>query len=176
MRSLPKNIFRVVATVAVMLFSHSLVHSQTDDAEQVKPRPGQNRVIKRPNLLRELNLRPDQLDAIRKYNAERKPMMQAAQKKVADTKRELDKAAYAEVLDENAVNLRFSEHQNARLEIARLRLDGELFIRKLLDADQLKTFSTLKQNFDRRRQQINERQPIRRNLKRRMEQRSQPQK
>src|SRR5215216_3470347 len=53
---------------------------------------------RRPNLLAELGLSPDQVQQIRKMNQERRPAMMDAQRRMRDANRNLDMAIYGETV------------------------------------------------------------------------------
>ena len=67
--------------------------------------------------------------------------------------RELDQAIYADLLDEGQVRSKLAAFQEAQKEVARLRFEEELAIRKILDAEQLQRFRELRRRFAENRQQ-----------------------
>src|SRR5690606_11073293 len=105
----------------------------------------------------------------RMLNRGRKPLMEAAQQRLRDANRELDAAIYGDSLDESAVAARLRAFQEAQAEIAAIRFQSELSLRKILDPDQLQTFRELRSQVERsredakkRRQQQRQDRPLRR--------------
>ena len=112
----------------------------------------------RPNLLQQLGLTPDQARQIRQINQARKPMIDEAQGRVREANMALDKAIYADNVDESEVQARIADLQKAQAEVARIRFTNELAIRRVLTAEQLGRFRDLRQQFAARtREEIKER-------------------
>ncbi len=109
-----------------------------EEASQVEGQPA------RPNLLQNLGLRQDQIRQIRMMNRNRKPLMDAAQQRLREANRALDVSIYGDSLDETAVQMRLQEFQQAQAEVARIRFQSELELRKLLTLDQLERFRMLR--------------------------------
>ena len=118
---------------------------------QDNPPPGgpeNRRDDSRPNLLAELGLAPDQVQQIRRMNQERRPRIQEARRRMGDAQRNLDMAIYGDVLVSDAeFQVRLKEFQAAEAELARLRFESELAVRKVLTAEQLVRFRELRQRF-----------------------------
>lgn len=102
---------------------------------------------RRPDLLQQLGLSPDQLLQIRQINRERKPLMDDAARRLREANRNLDMAIYADNVDENEVQQRLNEFHAAQAEISRLRFMGELQVRRVLTPDQLVKFRDLRAKF-----------------------------
>ena len=102
---------------------------------------------RRPDLLRQLGLSPDQLQQIRQINKERKPLMDEAARRLRDANRNLDMAIYADNVDENEVQQRLNEFHAAQSEMSRLRFMSELQVRRVLTPDQLVKFRDLRAKF-----------------------------
>ena len=124
-------------------------------------RPG----ARRPNLLAELGLSPEQLQQIRKLNQDQRPALMAARRRMGDAMRNLDMAIYADNVNDAEIQLRLKEFQAAEAEISRLRFESELAVRKLLNPDQLvkfrevrRRFQEMRRNMENRRQRRNGRQ------------------
>lgn len=123
----------------------------------------------RPNLLEHLGLTQDQIRQIRMMNRDRKPLMDAAQQRLRETNRALDMAIYGDTLDEPAVQARLKDFQQAQGEVARLRFQSELELRRILTPDQLARFRNLRarlgrvrENGQQRRQQPPNERPLQR--------------
>lgn len=114
---------------------------------------------RRPNLLQNLGLRPDQIQQIRAMNRRRRPVMEVAQLRLREANAALDRSIYADSLDEAEVSLRLREFQAAQAEVARIRFQSEVELRKILTPDQLVRFRTLRARVaDERRNALERRQ------------------
>ena len=127
----------------------------------------------RPNLFSELGLSPDQRQQIRRINQARRPRMIEARMALGEAQRKLDMAIYADSLNEADVQARLREFQMAEAELARLRFESELSIRKVLTPEQLVRFRDIRRQFaEERRRNGNQRRMNRRgNGMRRMQDR-----
>ncbi len=151
---------------AILLLSFFCVSGQeerppAEDAKQQFDRPQPDA---RPNLMRELGLSPEQMQQIRRLNAERKPLMNQAQQRLRMATRELDLAIYSDSVNDEEVQARLKELQAAQAEVARLRFTNELAVRKILTPEQLVRFRELRRSFaeQRRRNMQNNQRPNRR--------------
>jgi Spy/CpxP family protein refolding chaperone len=124
----------------------------------------------RPNLLQALGLSQDQVRQIRIMNRDRKPRMDAAQQKLREANRALDLAIYADEMNEDDIAAKLKEFQIAQADVARIRFNSELSLRKILTPDQLVRFRGLRERLanaarenmpNRRRNPLNAR-PLRR--------------
>lgn len=106
----------------------------------------------RPNILEELGLSREQFQAVRRLNADRKPLEQAARERFQNANRSLNAAIYADNVDDADFRTRLSEFQSAQAELARLKFNNELAIRKLLTPAQLVRFRELRRRFAEARQ------------------------
>ena len=98
----------------------------------------------RPNLIENLGLSRDQIRQIRIMNRDRKPAMEAAQLRLREANRALDMSIYGDALDENLVQVRLKEFQQAQGEVARIRFQSEVELRKILTPEQLVRFRGLR--------------------------------
>ncbi len=130
----------------VLTFSLA-VRAQEDQINNQPDNEMKRRVDKRPNVLRELGLSREQMQAIRRLNGERKLQMQEAQRKLADARKNLDMAIYADAVNDSEVQARLKEFQNAQAEAAAIRLNTEYGIRKILTPEQVVRFRQLRQRF-----------------------------
>lgn len=139
MRILSPRILILIALVAMFggaLYAQDPPHPQ--DAAQFEQQPD------RPNLLENLGLRQEQIRRIRLMNRDRKPAMDAAQLRLREANRALDMAIYGDSLDESAVQARLKEFQQAQGDVARIRFQSELELRKILTPEQLARFRMLR--------------------------------
>lgn len=101
----------------------------------------------RPNLMRELGLSPEQIQTMRRLNAEGKPLEMEARRRFEDANRELNIAIYGDSISEENVQTRLKAFQAAQAELARIKFSNELAVRKLLTPDQLVKFRELRRRF-----------------------------
>lgn len=111
----------------------------------------------RPNLFQELGLTGEQMQQIKRLNLERKPLLMEAQRRVREAMRNLDRAIYADTVNETEIAGRLKDLQTAQAEIAKLRLHNELEVRKLLTPEQLIKFRELRRRFAERRENFENR-------------------
>jgi len=141
------NLFSFLLVCLLSLSSFSAVNAQEEMPPADAPQKEFNRAAPRPNLLRELGLTREQIQQIRRINFNRKSIMMDAQRRVREATRNLDRAIYADALNENEITARLKDLQNAQAEIARLRSSNELEVRKILTPEQLVKFRELRQRF-----------------------------
>lgn len=137
--------FAVVAGLSMTAFSQNDPPVEPpQNARFAKPagQPGP-----RPNLLQELGLTREQIQAVRRINQERKPVEQAARKRFQDANRSLNMAIYSDNVDEADFQAKLSEFQSAQAEMARIKFANELAVRRVLTPDQLVKFRDLRQRF-----------------------------
>lgn len=111
----------------------------------------------RGKMLRDLGLSREQLQQIRKMNQERKPVMDAAHRRMAEANKALDQAIYADTLNEAEIESRLKEVHAAQNELNRLRYMNELQVRKVLTPEQLVKFREMREKFERIRENIRDR-------------------
>jgi len=102
---------------------------------------------RRPNLLAELGLSREQVQQIRRMNQERRPAMMQAQRRMREANRDLDMAIYRDSVNDEEFQARLKEFQAAQSELARLRFESELSVRKILTPEQLVRFRDLRRRF-----------------------------
>lgn len=108
---------------------------------------------RRPNLLAELNLSPQQIQQIRRMNQERRPRVMEARRRMGDAARNLDLAIYSDSVNDAEFQTRLKEFQAAEAELSRLRFESELAVRKVLTSEQLVRFLELRRQFHNNQQQ-----------------------
>ena len=161
----PKLIFLLAMLLLSPIFVLAQEEPRPEDPRSQFANPNQER----PNLLRALGLSREQVQQIRRIKAEHQPLRQAARQKIGETMRNLDQAIYSDSMNEKEVEQRLKEFQMAQAELARINFQDELAVRKLLTPDQLVTFRELRrrfgqarENMEKRRQNPDERLPLRR--------------
>lgn len=100
---------------------------------------------RRPGLLEMLGLTPDQVKQIRQLNKTLQPMRQEAQRRFAMANRALDDAIYADEANEELINQRMRELQQAQAELIKSRTMMETSVRKILTREQLIKFRELRE-------------------------------
>lgn len=127
--------------------------------EEQRPAANQPQDI-RANVLRQLGLSQEQFQQLRRMNAERKPLMDEAQKRFREANRSLDEAIYADQVSDADVQARLKEVQLAQAEVAKIRFMNELGVRRILTPEQLVRFRELRQRFEQARQNFENRRPL----------------
>ena len=157
---------RRILSPLVLILTLGLLAFAQDQPPQNPPAGDQ-----RPNVLAQLGLSQEQVQQFRRRNAEHRPLMEAAQKRLREANRELDNAIYSDSLSDETFQSKLHAFQEAQGEVTRLRFQNELSIRKILTPEQLTLFRELRRRFSNARDFIQERQLQRR---RRMQDRMQP--
>lgn len=106
----------------------------------------------RPQLLRELGLKPDQIRQIRMINGENREKMRDANFRLRESRKNLDAAVYANNADPALVEARLREFQNAQAEVIKIKTMTEFAIRQILTPEQLVKFRELRERFEQFRQ------------------------
>lgn len=125
--------------------------------EEMQRPPGPPPQDDRGDVLRELGLSQEQVQQIRRLNAERRPLMQEAQRRMREANRALDEAIYADEINEATVQARLKDVHAAQGEVARIRFMNEFAVRKILTPEQLVRFRELRAQFEERRQNFERR-------------------
>jgi Spy/CpxP family protein refolding chaperone len=97
------------------------------------------------DMLAELGLSQDQAQVLRRMNAERRPMVEAANKRLREANRALDQVIYGDAVDEMDFRARLKEFQEAQADVTRIRFENELTLRRVLTPDQLVKFRAIRQ-------------------------------
>ena len=106
----------------------------------------------RPNLLAELGLSPEQVQQIRRTNQQRRPAMEQAKRRMHLANRALDMAIYRDTVNDEEFQTCLKEVQAAQSDLARLRFENELSVRRVLTPDQLVRFRDIRRRFEEQRQ------------------------
>ena len=137
--------------MAVMITGSLTVFGQDGPPPDDPQRPPDRPEAHRPNLLAALGLSPEQVQQIRRMNQGRRIEIVRAQHRVGEATKALDAAIYADTFSEADYQARLREFHVAQAEVARLRFESELSIRKVLTAEQLVKFRDLREQFAQRR-------------------------
>ena len=137
----------------MMMFFFSTVRAQEDFSDNAAQKQNLNQQ-KRPSLLAELNLSPDQVQQIRRINRENQPLLREAQTRLREAKSALDQAIYADNSDETEVRAKLKSVHAAQAEVVKLRSTTEFAVRKVLTPEQLVKFRELRQRFTERTENL----------------------
>jgi Spy/CpxP family protein refolding chaperone len=156
---------KLIPAAAALLLLLSLpffASAQEDEAQQNQARTteqGQNN--QDADLIRRLQLTPDQIRQIRQIRRENGEEMRLSRQALIQAQRALDEAIYADTPSETEVEKRAHEVSAAQATVLRLRALTELRIRRVLTPEQLDTLrklraEALEQNRERRRERREE--------------------
>ena len=116
-------------------------------AQQQPPPPARPRG---DNLMRRLNLTPEQRRQLRRIRRQGEPETRELTRRVRLARRALDEAIYSDAVEESLVEQRSRELADAQAALVRLRATTELKVRRLLTPGQLQTFRELRMQAQRR--------------------------
>ena len=147
--------FYLFLAVVTLLFCITAANAQRtpppDGAKQDFVPPAEQQ---RPNLLGELGLSPEQTQQLRRMNIERKPRIEAANRRLREANRNLDQVIYGDSVDDGEFQIRLKEFQAAQAEVARIRFESELNVRRILTPDQLVKFRDIRRQFAETRREM----------------------
>ncbi len=139
------NLLNLIFVVFFIFSAFSAVKAQ-DETPQNAPNKQLDRE-RRPNLMAELVLSPEQRQQIRRINGEKRPLARDARERLKAANKNLDKAIYADVVNESEIQARVKEVQTAQVELSKIVFKYELAVRKILTAEQLAKFRDLRERF-----------------------------
>jgi len=125
---------RILTALLMLLTAATIALAQQDPALP----PGQ------ADPIEQLRLTPDQRQAIRRIVAENKDERQATNQRVRAANIALDQALDADPQDENLIDQRINELAAAQAAQLRLRIQTEIKIRRILNAEQIATLRRLR--------------------------------
>lgn len=144
------KLFLFIFAAAVMLPVSSLGQKLPPPGDPPLDGAPENR---RPNLLAALGLSPEQVQQVRQMNQERQPLIRQARMRMGEAQRNLDMAIYGDsIISDSEFQVRLKEFQAAEAELARLRFESELAVRRILTPEQLVRFREIRRRFAERRQ------------------------
>lgn len=150
----------------LILLISALVFASAVSAQEAKPAEGLPEYMHpsanqphdiRANVLPQLGLTEEQIQQISRVNAEKRPLMYAAQKRFREANRALDEVIYADQVNESDFQARLKDLQLAQAEVAKLRFMNELAVRRILSPEQLIHFREIRQKFEKARKDIENR-------------------
>lgn len=149
------NFLTLIFAGLILTVSFSAAKAQEQEqSPNDAARRGNFNQSRRPNLLAELDLSPEQISRIRRINAEKRAILREAQMKMRDANHNLDKAIYADVADETEIQSKLKDAQIAQAEVSKIRSMIEYAVRKVLTPDQLIKFREIRQRFMERLENI----------------------
>jgi Spy/CpxP family protein refolding chaperone len=119
--------------------------ARPDDSQEGEALPQQRPRRGGANLLLRLNLTPEQLAQLREIRGQSVPQERALLRRLNAARRALDEAIYADEVSDALVEERTAELSQALTALARLRAQTELRVRRVLTAEQLRSFRDLRQ-------------------------------
>ena len=125
-----------------------------EERQDMRAQPPNRPRDPRNNAIRQLGLSREQMQQIRRLNADRKPLMVEAQRRFRMANRALDEAIYGDRINEVDVQARLKDVQLAQAEVMKIRFTNEFAVRRILTPDQLFRFRGLRQRFEQNRQRL----------------------
>jgi Spy/CpxP family protein refolding chaperone len=158
----PTNYFNIAVLFTAVFLSAGMISAQeakpTGDPAAGDQRPVVKEMHDRGmDMLHQLGLSPEQVQQIRQIHVEQKPQMEAAQKRLREATRALNEAIYADQVNEADVHARIKERQIAQANVDRIRFMTEFAVRKVLTPEQLVRFREMREQFERMRENVNNR-------------------
>lgn len=144
---------KVFILTLMLCFSVNVFAQEVKTDEQPQPN-AQPTADNKVTLLRHLGLTREQIQQIRRINAERKPLMDAAQRRLREATKQLDDVIYADGIAEGEFQERLKNVQQAQAEVSRVRFSTEFAIRRVLTPEQLVKFRELHDRFEAAQQNI----------------------
>lgn len=139
------NFLSLVFAGLLVFSSFSAVKAQNEMPPDAPNKQSERQL--RPNLLAELDLSPPQRQQIRRVNAEKRPLIRDAKQRLQEAKSSLDRAIYADTVNETEFQIRLKDVQTAQAELNRIFFTYEFAVRRILSAEQLGKFKDLREQF-----------------------------
>jgi Spy/CpxP family protein refolding chaperone len=171
-KQVSKLLLIVLSSFLLFTASVSVKAQVADNGPQGEGAQEPGEPLDRPrDLIRELNLTPEQVGRIRAIHEQNKETRQAVQRRLRQAQGALDRAIYFENADENVIEERVRELAMAQAEAMRMRALTELSIRRVLTGEQLNTLRLLRRQArlaerERRQQRLENQPPARDRLDR----------
>jgi Spy/CpxP family protein refolding chaperone len=158
-----RSLLLYIACLVGLMTWTSAAFGQESPAVQKPRADSEQPAVQKFNLLSQLGLSIDQMQQIRKLNVQRKPRIEAAQRRLRLANRSLDDAIYGSDPADVEIDVRIKEVQAAQSDLIALRSTSELAVRRILTPEQLIRFRDLRSNFEqaRHQEQVKRRKAIR---------------
>jgi Spy/CpxP family protein refolding chaperone len=136
--------------IFLLLVAGCISTAIAQDGRPADPPPQQIKGLRdnHADMLHQLGLSEDQLQQIRKLHAAKRPLMDAAQKRLREATKALNDAIYADQVNDADIQIRLKDRQAAQAEVEKLRFMTELAVRRILTPEQLVRFRELRQRFE----------------------------
>ncbi|MEP7075655.1 MAG: hypothetical protein ABI878_07560 [Acidobacteriota bacterium] len=145
----------LITFAAMVVFLTAASGQEAPQPSQIKPPLVAEQTDEKPDLLGQLGLSREQIQRIRRMNADRKPLIEAANTRLREANKNLDQAIYGDVSVDSAEFLvRLNEYQSAQADVARIRFESELNVRRILSPDQLVKFRDIRRQFAEKRKEM----------------------
>ena len=131
--------------LAAAAFGAALLSAPALSQEQGQPQATPPQPARAQNLMQRLNLTREQREQLREIRRQSEPEVRARTRRVRLARRALDEAIYSDLLDEALVEQRARELTAAQSALVGLRASTELKVRRVLTAEQLQLFRTLRE-------------------------------
>lgn len=147
MKNFNASLFAGFSIFTLLLFGSIAVHAQETPETNTKQvaAADDKKPAQRPNLVRLLNLTPEQAQQIRAINQETREKVREANQRQRRARRALDEAIYAETPSREEVDRLSREFGEAQTAVAKIRTDIEFRIRQVMTAEQIARFRQLRQ-------------------------------
>ncbi|MFN2597086.1 MAG: Spy/CpxP family protein refolding chaperone, partial [Pyrinomonadaceae bacterium] len=122
--------------------------------EQQEPQPPQAGAANQFELMRSLNLTPEQRAQIARIRQETEEQARQINQRLRRARRALDEAIYANA-DESVVGARTRDVADAEAARVKMRADAELKLRRVLTPEQMATFREMRRQALLRQRQLN---------------------
>lgn len=136
-RSILLKLISVCLLTLTVFFNARAQKEATDDQKPAQP-------MRPMRILKELELTREQIQQIRRINAQRQPIIQAATRNLREASRALDVAIYADAPNEEEIQAKMKDVQAAQAELLKARTMTEFMIRKVLTPEQLEKFRQMR--------------------------------
>ncbi len=145
----------------IVAFTSICVSAQGQRPSSPPERQAQGQGSHNRDLFRDLGLTKEQIGQIIELRRSGREDFSAAQKKLREANKALDVAIYADVLDEQLIETRIAEQNNAQAELGRLKTMNELNLRKILTPEQLLKFREIRRTYAKRQSEMKARREAR---------------
>ena len=134
----------------LLLLIFSPTHVRAQEELEAEPQGQEDGRRRRPppnpdgDLVRQLNLTPDQMQRLKAIREQNRELRRQIGQRIRAARTALDRAIYVENADEAVVEQRARELSEAQGAQVRLQAMTELSVRRILTAEQLETFLSLR--------------------------------
>jgi Spy/CpxP family protein refolding chaperone len=145
------TIFMLALFLLLLIFSPAQFALAQEGPAPPQGQPGDRGPEPEGDLVRQLNLTPEQIEKIRAIREQNREMRRQIGQRIRAARMALDRAIYLENADEGVVEQRARELAEAQGAQVRLQAMVELGVRRILTPEQLETFRALRARAERGR-------------------------